>query len=81
MSSVTKNHKKIIHAPGFNSVWWKCCMIFACQFDNNLFALLLFEGISHVAIVKTKVYRYNELRSELVYRIELQQSGLGAGTK
>jgi hypothetical protein len=34
------------------------------------------------AIVKTKVYRYNELRLELVCRIELiQRAGLGAGTK
>jgi hypothetical protein len=33
----------------------KCCMMFVCQFDNNLFALLLFEGIVKV-IVKTKVY-------------------------
>jgi hypothetical protein len=33
-----------------------------------------------IAIVKTKEYRYNELRSELAYRIELlQQAGLGAG--
>jgi hypothetical protein len=31
----------------FNFVWWKCCMMFACQFDNNLFAMLLFEGILH----------------------------------
>jgi hypothetical protein len=29
----------------FNSFWWKCCLMFACQFDNNMFALLLFEGI------------------------------------
>jgi hypothetical protein len=35
-----------------------------------------------IAIVKTEVWRYNELRSELVYKIELlQQAGLGAGTK
>jgi hypothetical protein len=34
-----------------------------------------------IAIGKTKVYRYNELRSELVYRIELlQRAGFGAGT-
>jgi hypothetical protein len=32
--------------------------------------------------LKMKVYRYNELRSELVYRIELlQRAGLGVGTK
>jgi hypothetical protein len=57
-------------------------MIFACQFDNNLFALL-FKGFV-IAIVKTKVYRYNELRAELLYRIELlhvQRAGLGAGSK
>jgi hypothetical protein len=55
-------------------------MMFACQFDNNLFALLLFEGICY-GNSKAKVYRYNELRSELVYRIELlQRAGLGAGT-
>jgi hypothetical protein len=35
-----------------------------------------------ITIVNTKVYHYNELRSELVYRIELlQRAGLGAGTK
>jgi hypothetical protein len=33
-------------------------------------------------MVNTKDYRYNELRSELVYRIELlQRAGLGASTK
>jgi hypothetical protein len=31
----------------FISDWWKCCMMFACQFDNNLFALPLSEGICH----------------------------------
>jgi hypothetical protein len=65
----------------FNSVWWKCCMIFACHFDKNLFALLLFKGICH-SNNKKKVSRYNELSSELIYRIELQQrAGLGDGTK
>jgi hypothetical protein len=35
-----------------------------------------------MAIVKTKVYGYNELSSELVYRIDLlQRAGLGVGTK
>jgi hypothetical protein len=42
-------------------------LMFACQFDNNLFALLLSEGICHSNRVKTKVYRYSALRSELVY--------------
>jgi hypothetical protein len=48
MSGVTqKNYKKIIYAPililfGGNVV---TCMMFACYFDKNLFALLLFEGI------------------------------------
>jgi hypothetical protein len=55
-------------------------MMFACPFDNNLFTLLLLKGFV-IAIVKMKVYRYNKLRSELVYRIELQRAGLGAGTK
>jgi hypothetical protein len=42
-----KSHKRIIQylCTYFNSVWWKCCMMFACQFDKNLIALLLFEGI------------------------------------
>jgi hypothetical protein len=35
-----------------------------------------------IAIVKTKVYRNNKLRSQLVFRIELlQRAGLGAGTE
>jgi hypothetical protein len=57
-------------------------MMFACHFDKNLFALLLFEGSNVIAIVKTKVHCYNKLSLELVYRIELQQrAGLGVGTK
>jgi hypothetical protein len=48
--------------------------MFACQFDNNLFALLLFEGICLLFILKRKyIAMYNELSSELVYRIELLQ--------
>jgi hypothetical protein len=55
--------------------------MFACQFDDNLFALLLFEGICH-SNIKNEVYRYNELRSEVFYKIELlQRAGLGAGMK
>jgi hypothetical protein len=57
-------------------------MMFACQFDNNLFALLFCLKGFVIAIVKPKIYRYKELRSELVYRIELlQRAGLEAGTK
>jgi hypothetical protein len=41
-----KNQKNNL-CTDFNSVWWKCCMMFACLFDDNLFALLLFEGICH----------------------------------
>jgi hypothetical protein len=53
-------------------------MMFACQFDNNLFSLFLFEGICLFFFFN----RYNELRSELVYRIDLlQRAGLKAGTK
>jgi hypothetical protein len=57
MSGVTqkKNHKKIL-CTDFNSVWWKC-MMFACQFDNNSFALLFFEGVCHSnSKIESKVY-------------------------
>jgi hypothetical protein len=64
----------------FNSVWWKWCVMFACHFDKNLFALLCLKGFV-IAIVKTKVYCYNKLRSELVYILLLQPAGLEAGTK
>jgi hypothetical protein len=65
----------------FSSVWWKCCMMFACQFDNNFLRCFCLKGFV-IAIVKTKVYRHNEQRSELVYRVELlQQARLRAGTK
>jgi hypothetical protein len=40
-------------------------MMFACQFDSNLFALLLFEGICQ-----------SNSKNE---SISLQQAGLGAG--
>jgi hypothetical protein len=42
-----ESHKKNNLSTDFNSVWWKCCMMFACQFDNNLFTLLLFDGNGH----------------------------------
>jgi hypothetical protein len=55
--------------------------MFACQLDNNLFALLLFERICH-SNSKNESILYNELRLELVYRTELlQRAGLGVGTK
>jgi hypothetical protein len=41
-----KTTLKIMYAP-ILIVWWNCCMMFACHFDNSLFALLLFEGICH----------------------------------
>jgi hypothetical protein len=56
--------------------------VFACQFDKKKTCLRCFclKGFV-IAIVKTKVYRYNELRSKLVYRIKLlQRAGLDAGT-
>jgi hypothetical protein len=55
-------------------------MMFACQFDNNFYALLLFEGICH-SNSEHKSISNNELHPELVYRIELQRAGLRAGTK
>jgi hypothetical protein len=47
MNGVTKKIIKNNVCTDFNSVWWKYCMMFACQFDNNMFAMLLFEGICH----------------------------------
>jgi hypothetical protein len=48
-----------------------------CLFNNNLIALGFVK-----AIVKSKVYGYNERGLELVNRKELlQHAGLGAGTK
>jgi hypothetical protein len=40
---IIKNHL----CTDFNSVRWKCCMMLACQCDDNLFALLLFEVMCH----------------------------------
>jgi hypothetical protein len=81
MSGVTQ--KKIIKnnlCTYFISVWWQCCMMIVSQFDNNLLCFCLKRFA--IAIVKMKVYRYNKLRSKLVYRIELlQRAGLGTGTK
>jgi hypothetical protein len=45
VSQKKKKKNKNNVCTNFNSGWWKCFMMFACQFDNNLFALLLFEGI------------------------------------
>jgi hypothetical protein len=57
-------------------------MMFAIQFDNNCLRCFCLKDRVVIVIVKTKVYRYNELRSELVYRtVLLQRAGLGAGTK
>jgi hypothetical protein len=56
-------------------------MMFACQFDNNFWRCFCWKGFV-IAIVTTNVYRYNELRSDLVYRIYLLQlAGLRAGAK
>jgi hypothetical protein len=41
-------------------------MMFACHFDKNLFALLLFEGICHSNCSQNK-------------RISLQRANLGVG--
>jgi hypothetical protein len=72
MSGITKNnHKKIIYAPililfGGNVVG--CLLASLTITCVHCFCLKGFV----IEIIKTKVYRYNELRSELVYRIELQ---------
>jgi hypothetical protein len=63
MSGVKEKNNNV--CTDFNSVWWKCCMMFAYQFDNNLFALLLCEGFCNS---KSK----NE-------SISLQRGTLGAG--
>jgi hypothetical protein len=55
-------------------------MILVREVDTNFLRCFCLKGFV-IAIVKTKVYRYNELRSELVYRIELQRAGLIVGTK
>jgi hypothetical protein len=60
-----KNHNKINSFTDLNSVWWKCYIMFACQFDNNLSALLLFEGFCHS-------YSKNEI-------ISLRRATLAAG--
>jgi hypothetical protein len=58
-----KKSYKIIYAP-ILFVWWNCTM-FACQLDNNLFALPLFEGICHGNSTNNS--------------ISLQRATLGAG--
>jgi hypothetical protein len=84
MSGVTKkNHKKIIYAPililfGENVVQ---CLLVSLTIHVTCLRCFCLKGFV-IPIVKTKVYRYNVLRSQLVYRIELlQRAGLGAGTK
>jgi hypothetical protein len=79
--SLKKNHKKIIYASvlilfGGNVVW--CLLV---SLTITCLRCLCFKGFV-IAIVKAKEYRYNVLRLELVYRMELlQRAGLGAGTK
>jgi hypothetical protein len=62
MGGVTKNNlEKNNLCTDFISVWWKCCIMFACQFDKKLVcAAFCLKGFV-IAIVKTTVYRYNEL--------------------
>jgi hypothetical protein len=69
MGGVTKKKslKTEDYALILNSVWWKCCMMFACQFDNNLFALILCEGICHSNSKNESKDRY------------VQRATLGAG--
>jgi hypothetical protein len=76
MSGVTKKKQKKL-STNFNSVRWQCCMMFACQFDNNLFALLLFEGICHS---NSKYESISLQRATLGIEL-LQRAGLGAVTK
>jgi hypothetical protein len=77
MSGVTKtNNKKITYAPilllfGGNVVG--CLLVSLTITCLCCFCLRGFV----IAIVKMKVYRYNELRSELVYRIELTYNERG----
>jgi hypothetical protein len=56
-------------------------MMFACHFDKNLFALLLFEGINH-SHSQNKSISLERVKLGVGHRIELQQRvGLGVGTK
>jgi hypothetical protein len=56
-------------------------MMFACQFDNNLFALLMFEGICH-SNSQYESISLQQATHGVGLQIELlQRAGLGAGTK
>jgi hypothetical protein len=71
-----KYYALILILYGGNVVW--CLLV---SLTITCLRCLCLKGFVKV-IVKTKVYRYKELRLELVYRIKLlQRVGLGAGTK
>jgi hypothetical protein len=56
-------------------------MMIACQFDNNLFALLLFEGICHSNSKNESISLQRATLGAGLQNRTPTLAGLGAGTK